>query len=96
MSKRAVFKFRLYVAEGTQNSARAVANLGALCLAHLPNRHEIEVVDVLRQPDRALADGVLMTPTLVKLAPTPVRQIVGTLSQTEIVLRALELKVLAA
>ena len=96
MSKRAVFKLRLYIAEGTQNSARAVANLSALCLRYLPNRHEIEVVDVLRQPDRALADGILMTPTLVKLAPSPVQQVVGTLSQTEIVLRALSLEVLAA
>ena len=92
MSKRAIFKFRLYVAEGTQNSARAVANLGALCREHLPNRHEIEVVDVLRQPQRALADGILMTPTLIKLAPSPVRQIVGTLSQTKIVLQALALE----
>jgi circadian clock protein KaiB len=96
MSKPAIFKFRLYVAVGTQNSTRAIANLGALCREHLLNRHEIEVVDVLREPKRALADGILMTPTLVKLSPSPVQQIVGTLSQTEIVLQALALEGLAA
>jgi circadian clock protein KaiB len=96
MSKPAIFKFRLYVAVGTQNSMRAIANLGALCREHLLNRHEIEVVDVLREPKRALADGILMTPTLVKLSPSPVQQIVGTLSQTEIVLQALALEGLAA
>jgi circadian clock protein KaiB len=32
-----------------------------------------------------------MTPTLVRLAPAPVRRIVGTLSQTEAVLIALGL-----
>ena len=96
MSRRVMFKFRLYVAGGTQNSAQAVANLNAICRAHLPDRHDIEVVDVLREPKRALADGILMTPTLVRLAPTPVERIIGTLSQTQTVLRALGLETLAA
>ena len=91
-----MFKFRLFVAGGTQNSAQAVANLNAICRAHLPDRHHIEVVDVLREPKRALADGILMTPTLVRLAPTPVERIIGTLSQTQTVLRALGLESLAA
>lgn len=91
MSKRAIFKFRLYVAAGTQNSTQAVANLSVLCREYLLNRHEIEVVDVLREPKRALADGILMTPTLVKLAPSPSSQIVGTLSHREIVLHTLGL-----
>ena len=96
MSRRATFKFRLYVAGDAQNSAQARANLSALCKAHLPNRHYIEVVDVFREPRRALADGVFMTPTLVRLAPVPVRRIVGTLSRTETVLQALGLETNAA
>lgn len=92
MSRRATFKFRLYVAGDAHNSAQARANLSALCKVHLPNRHHIEVVDVFREPNRALADGVFMTPTLVRLAPVPVRRIVGTLSRTQIVLQALGLE----
>ena len=91
MSQRVIFKFRLYIAGDAQNSAQAVANLTALCRVHLPDRHEIEVVDVFREPKRALADAVFMTPTLVKLAPSPARRIVGTLSQTQTVLQALGL-----
>ena len=49
-------------------------------------------MDVFREPKRALADGIFMTPTLVKLAPPPVRRIVGTLSQTQTVLQALGLE----
>jgi circadian clock protein KaiB len=96
MSRRVIFKFRLYVAGAASNSAQAAANLTALCRAHLPGRHEIEVVDVFREPKRALADGILMTPTLVKLAPSPRRRIVGTLSQTQPVLQALDLETLPA
>lgn len=96
MSRREHFKFRLYVAGDTENSLRAVANLTALCRAHLPDRHQIEMVDILREPKRALADGIFMTPMLVKLAPSPVRKIVGTLSDTRTVLQALGLETLAA
>jgi circadian clock protein KaiB len=96
MSRRALFKFRLYVAGDAVNSAQALANLVALCRAHLPDSHEIEVVDVFREPKRALADGIIMTPTLIKFAPSPALRIVGTLKQTETVLQALGLEFLTA
>ena len=84
-----MFKLRLYVAGDAPNSAQAVANLTALCRKNLLDRHEIEVVDVFREPKRALEDGIYMTPTLVKLAPSPALRIVGTLSETQTVLQAL-------
>jgi circadian clock protein KaiB len=96
VSRAVKFKFRLYVAGDAPNSARAAANLAALCRSQLPDRHEIEVVDVFREPRRALADGIFMTPTLVRLAPAPIRRIVGTLSQTEAVLTALGLDAIPA
>jgi circadian clock protein KaiB len=96
MNPSALFKFRLYVAGETPNSAQAMANLGAFCRENLPHRHQIEIVDVFREPKRALADGIFMTPTLVKLAPSPVRKIVGTLSQTGSVFEALGLESNAA
>lgn len=93
--RRSQFKFRLYVAGDALNSAQARTNLARFCQAYLPDRHEIEVVDVFREPQRALADGIFMTPTLVKLAPSPVQTIVGTLSQTPTVLLALGLESVA-
>ena len=90
----AKYKFRLYVAGDAQNSAQAVTNLTALCHAYLRDQHTIELVNVFQEPRRALADGILMTPTLVKLAPAPSpRRIVGNLSQTEPVLQALGLAI---
>ena len=86
MSRRARFKFRLYVAGDTQNSAQAIANLTALCREHLLGRHDIEVVDVFREPKRALAEGI---------APAPVRRIIGTLGQTQPMLLALGLATIA-
>jgi circadian clock protein KaiB len=96
MSRRVMFKFRLYVAGDAPNSTQAVANLTALCRKHLPDRHEIDVVDVFQEPKRALDDGIFMTPTLVKLAPSPALRIVGTLSEVQTVLQALGLEAVAA
>jgi circadian clock protein KaiB len=96
MTRRVIFKFRLYTAADTQNSVQALANLTSLCQEHLADRFEIEVVDVFREPKRALADGIRMTPTLVKLAPAPIQIIVGTLCQTQRVLQMLGLDIAAA
>jgi len=92
MKRRQVYKFRLFIAGHAMNSLQAVTNLKTLCAKYLPDRHEIEIVDVYQAPERALYEGVMMTPTLLRIAPTPVRRIVGTLSQTATVLRALELE----
>jgi circadian clock protein KaiB len=90
MSKTAHFKFRLFVAGDAANSMEAVSNLQALCREHLPERHEIEVVDVLREPKRALEEGVLLTPMLVRVSPDPIRKIVGNLSHAKPLMKMLE------
>jgi circadian clock protein KaiB len=95
MSRIPKFKFRLYISGNTENSAQALSNLTALCEKHLANRHEIELIDVFRDPGRALADRVFMTPTLVRLSPEPIQLIVGTLAQTTSVLQALGLATVA-
>jgi circadian clock protein KaiB len=91
MRKGAIFKFQLYVASDSLNSVQAAANLGALCRKYLPDRHEIEIVDVFLEPERALAEHIRMTPTLLKVSPRPARRIIGTLSQTQRVLDTLGL-----
>jgi circadian clock protein KaiB len=95
MRKDRPFKFRLYVAGNALNSTQALSNLRALCGTHLQGCHEIEVVDVFRDPKRALDDRVFMTPTLVRLVPAPSLRIVGTLNQTKPVLDALGLQAAA-
>ena len=87
----ATVKLRLYVAGDGPNSQLALANLNTLCREHLPDLFSIQIVDVLLDPKRALADGVFLTPTLVKLSPGPIRRIVGTLSHALPVLAALGL-----
>lgn len=96
MKRSSVFKLRLYVVGTTWNSTEAIANLKLICQSHLAGRHELEIVDVLRHPRRGLADRVLITPMLVKIAPGRECRLIGTLSETDRVLRALGLDPSAA
>ena len=88
---KGAYVFRLYIAGGAPNSVRALANLYTLCHKHFPESHRIDVIDVLIRPLRALSDGVVVTPTLVKVSPAPEQQIIGNLSEEAELLRALGL-----
>jgi circadian clock protein KaiB len=79
----------LYITDSGPNSVRAVANLEAICKDHLKDNFRLEIIDVLKYPLRALADGVVVTPSLAKLFPLPVATVVGNLSDRSGVLRAL-------
>ena len=87
MTRPARYSFRLYIAGDSPNSIQAIGNLRALCAELLPSRHEIELVDILEEPSRALDDGVILTPTLVRTSPRPHRTAVGTLSNRQMVVR---------
>jgi circadian clock protein KaiB len=80
---------RLYVAGHAPNSVRAIANATAICNQHFASRHTLEVIDLLQDPRRALADGIIVTPTLLKLSPLPVQRVIGNLNDTDHVLMTL-------
>jgi circadian clock protein KaiB len=79
----------LYITESGPNSVRAVANLEAICKEHLHGNFHLEIIDVLQYPQRAVADGVVVTPSLAKLSPLPAATVLGNLSDKSGVLRAL-------
>jgi len=87
-----VVVLRLYIAGGAPNSVQAIANLEAICREYLKDGHKLEVVDVLEYPQRAMAEGVLVTPSLAKLSPLPAAYVVGNLSDKAKVLLALGLR----
>jgi circadian clock protein KaiB len=88
-AKEATLRLRLYVAGNAPNSLRAIANAKLLCDEHFAARHELEIVDLLKHPKRALADGIIVTPTLIKLSPLPVQRVIGNLSDSKQVLQTL-------
>jgi circadian clock protein KaiB len=82
-------QLRLYVAGNAPNSVRAVANIKAICGEHFEKRHHLEIIDLLVCPLRALADGIIVTPTLLRTSPLPMQRVIGNLSNLAQVLAAL-------
>jgi circadian clock protein KaiB len=77
---------RLFVTGSTPKSARAIRNIVALCEENLAGRHELEVVDIYQHPENISQDHIIVTPTLVRHLPLPVRRIIGDLSDRDRVL----------
>ena len=86
------WQLRLYVAGKTANCVKAFANLKKVCEENLAGRYDIEVIDLLENPRLAAGDEIVAIPTLVRKLPTPVRKILGNLSDTERVLVGLQLR----
>jgi circadian clock protein KaiB len=86
-----VYRLRLYVAGASPKSLQAFANLKRLCEAHLADRYQIEIIDLMEHPRLARGDEIVAVPTLVRQLPAPMRRIIGDLSDTERVLLGLAL-----
>ena len=89
------WKLRLYVAGQTARSITAFANLKGLCEEHLAGRYQIEVIDLLKQPQLAQGDQIIAIPTLVRKLPEPIKRVVGDLSNLERVLVGMDLQEVA-
>ncbi len=85
------FHLLLFVAGNEPNSQRARENLTQLCERHLKGRYELDVIDVFKDFGVALAEGVLVTPTLIRVAPPPRITVLGSLGEAQQVLAALRL-----
>jgi circadian clock protein KaiB len=89
--EEAHFELTLFVSGASDLSVRAITNARALCDLHLDGRHSLRVVDMYDDPQAFISGWVVATPTLVRNLPLPVKKLVGDLSRTESVLRALGL-----
>ena len=85
------YLLRLYITGNSLNSQRAIANLLKLCREELNNQYEVEIIDVLEEPQRAENEKIIVTPTLIKQLPPPLQRIIGDLSNREKVICGLDL-----
>ncbi len=88
-------KMILFVAGEGLNSVRARENLLRVCEDRLKGRYDLEVVDVLKDYKAALAHNILVTPALLVTEPPPKVTVLGDLSDTSKLLKALQLDLTA-
>ncbi len=85
------YVLRLFLTGSTPRSTRAIRNIKAICEEKLPGRYQLEVIDIYQHPELAGSEQILVAPTLVKKLPTPVRKLIGDLSDIERVLVGLDI-----
>lgn len=86
------WELRLYVAGPSPKSIDAFRNLEQLCEEHVRGRYHIKVVDLVKHPHLAQGDQILAVPTVVRKLPSPIRKVIGDLSNVERVLVGLDLR----
>lgn len=84
------WNLRLYVAGQTPKSLTALANLKRICDEHMNGQYNVEIIDLMENPQLAQRDQIVAIPTLVRALPSPLKRIIGDLSNTERVLVGLD------
>jgi circadian clock protein KaiB len=85
------YSLKLFITGASPNSVKAINNLKTICEKYLPGRYTLEVVDIYQQPDAARTEQVIAVPLLIKSAPSPVKRLIGNMSDTASVLKGLQL-----
>jgi len=83
------FKLRLFITGATPNSVRAITNIRNICESYLKDRYELQIIDVYQDSKLAQQEQLIALPLLIKKLPLPERKLIGDLSETEKVLKAL-------
>jgi circadian clock protein KaiB len=86
-----IYVLQLYITGASPNSIRAVNHITQICNDHLKGRHTLEIIDVYQHKNIAAEEQIIALPLLVKRQPSPARKMIGDLSDTEKVLKALGL-----
>lgn len=89
------WNLKLYITGHTPRSLAAIANLRKICEEHLQGRYRVEVVDLLEKPQLAEGDQILAVPTVIRILPTPIKRVIGDLSNTEKALVGLDIRPLS-
>ena len=86
------FILKLYVAGQSPKSVTAIANIKRMCEEKLHGRYELDVIDLYQQPQLARGEQIIAVPTLIRKLPSPLRRVIGDMSNTERVLVGLDMR----
>jgi circadian clock protein KaiB len=85
------YVFRLYITGASPNSLRAVNNLKAFLEHHLKDQYDLQIVDVYQLPHIVKSVDIIAMPLLIKKCPLPERRFIGDMSNSDKLLKSLNL-----
>ena len=78
-----MYELKLYVVGQTPKSIDIIEDLVKILEDALDGLYHLDIIDIIESPGLADEAKILATPALEKVAPGPVRKIVGDLSDKE-------------
>jgi circadian clock protein KaiB len=88
------YLFHLFIAGTTANSSRAIVNIKEICEQCLKGRYKLLVIDIYQSPSFLISEQIIAMPLLIRKHPLPEKIMIGDLSDTNLVLKCLDLKLL--
>lgn len=88
---KANYKFILFVSGMSVKSLRAIENIRKIGTDYFADDFDLNIIDIGKNPQEASKYQIIAVPTLIKVGPDPRRTIIGDLSDTEKVLKILEI-----
>ena len=88
-----MYTFRLYVTGHTEMTVTTIKQVQQMLRDTLDVREdeqELEIINILETPQRAIEDKVFATPTLIKVSPPPPRRIIGDLRDCHEIISSIE------
>ena len=86
------YVLKLYITGMTPRSQEALRNIKKIMHDNFGDNYELEVIDIYQQPSLARGDQIIAVPTLIKKLPSPLRRLIGDLSQEDKIILGLDLK----
>ncbi len=86
-----VYTLKLFITGASPNSVKAINNVKTICEKHLEGRYDLEIIDIYQEPQTAKAEQLIALPLLIRYSPLPIRRLIGNMSDTNKVLKGLEL-----
>jgi circadian clock protein KaiB len=80
---------QLYVSGMSPKSLEAIENIKRLCDEYLKDTFQLEIIDIYKNPELASKQSIVFSPSLIKQLPLPKKVLIGTLKDTEKVVKAL-------
>jgi len=84
-------KFILFISGMSIKSGYAIENIRKICDQYLAGAYELQIIDIAIDKEQAVRYQVIAIPTLIRISPEPVRTILGDLSDTQKVLKILDI-----
>lgn len=84
------YEMRLFITGATPNSVKAVANMKKICETYFQGNYKLEIIDLYQQPFLAKDEQLIALPMLIKSSPSPIKRLIGDMSDANKVLKSLD------